>query len=504
MTKPTIQPIKRVLVANRAEIAVRVIRTCRDLGITSVAVYSDIDRRALHVQLADEAYPLGGTTAAESYLNQERLLDIAHQAKVDAIHPGYGFLSENPQFAEAVEREGIRFIGPPAKAMALLGDKTQARKIAVQHGVPTIPGSKEAFADEAEGLRIAEEIGFPVLLKASAGGGGKGMRVVHRSEEFVAAVRGARSEAKAAFGDDRLYVEKYLPHPRHIEIQVLADQYGHAIYLGERECSIQRRHQKVIEETPSPFLTEELRQRMGEAAVTVVNAASYANAGTVEFLVDSNRHFYFLEVNTRLQVEHPVTELVTGLDLVEEQIRIAEGHPLQRTQEQVRRTGHAIECRIYAEDPENGFFPSTGILRHFRPPQGPGVRVDNGFLPGDSVSVYYDPLLAKVITWGRDREQAIAMMRRALSEFLVDGVKTTIPFCQFVLRTQEFLSGHFDTHFVQDHFAQERLYHDNEVSLQAAAIAAVLTLQQASPQMTVPSGRTSSNWKGRRGDYYRT
>jgi acetyl-CoA carboxylase biotin carboxylase subunit len=504
MTKPTIQPIKRVLVANRAEIAVRVIRTCRDLGITSVAVYSDIDRRALHVQLADEAYPLGGTTAAESYLNQERLLDIAHQARVDAIHPGYGFLSENPQFAEAVEREGIRFIGPSAKAMALLGDKTQARKIAFQHGVPTIPGSKEAFADETEGLKIAEEIGFPVLLKASAGGGGKGMRVVHSSEEFIAAVRGARSEAKAAFGDDRLYVEKYLPHPRHIEIQVLVDQYGHAIYLGERECSIQRRHQKVIEETPSPFLTEELRQRMGEAAVTVVKAASYANAGTVEFLVDSNRDFYFLEVNTRLQVEHPVTELVTGLDLVEEQIRIAEGHPLQRTQEQVRRTGHAIECRIYAEDPENSFFPSTGMLRHFRPPQGPGVRVDNGFLPGDSVSVYYDPLLAKVITWGRDREQAIAIMRRALSEFLVDGVKTTIPFCQFVLRAQEFLSGKFDTHFVQDHFAQEQLYHDNEVSLQAAAVAAVLTLQQTSPQMTVPSGRTSSNWKGRRGDYYRT
>jgi acetyl-CoA carboxylase biotin carboxylase subunit len=504
MTNSNIQPIRRILVANRAEIAVRIIRTCRDLGITSIAVYSEIDRRALHVQLADEAYPLGGTTAAESYLNQERLLEIAHHAKVDALHPGYGFLSENPRFADAVERAGIRFIGPSGYAMALLGDKTEARKIAVQHGVPTVPGSKEPFADDTEGLRIAEEIGFPVLLKASAGGGGKGMRIVHTREEFKAAVRGARSEAKAAFGDDRLYLEKYISHPRHVEIQVLADKYGRAIYLGERECSIQRRHQKVIEETPSPFLTEELRQRMGKAAVTVVKAASYANAGTVEFLVDSNRNFYFLEVNTRLQVEHPVTELVTGLDLVEQQIRIAEGHPLQLSQQQVRRTGHAVECRIYAEDPENNFFPSTGMLRHFRPPQGPGVRVDNGFLPGDTVSVYYDPLLAKVITWGRDRERAIATMRRALSEFFIDGVKTTIPFCQFVLGTEEFNSGTFDTHFVQDHFSPGRLNHDNEFSLQAAAIAAVLTPQTTAPQPSVSTERKTSNWKNRRGDYYRT
>lgn len=500
---PNIQPIRRILMANRAEIAVRVIRTCRDLGITSVAVYSDVDRRALHVQLADEAYPLGGTTAAESYLHQARILEIAHRAKVDAIHPGYGFLSENPRFAEAVEAEGIRFIGPSSGAMKLLGDKTEARKIAHQQGVPTVSGSMEPFTDDAEGLRIAEEIGFPVLLKASAGGGGKGMRVVHSKEEFISSARTARSEAMSAFGDGRIYIEKYISHPRHIEVQVLADQHGQAIYLGERECSIQRRHQKVIEESPSPFVTEELRQRMGEAAVRIVKAASYSNAGTVEFLVDENRNFYFLEVNTRLQVEHPVTELVTGLDLVEQQVRIAEGYPLRITQEQVQKRGHALECRIYAEDPENNFFPSTGELRHYRPPQGPTVRVDNGFLQGDTVSVYYDPLLAKVVTWGRSRSQSISTMRRALSEFIVDGVKTTIPFCQFALGTEEFISGNINTHFVQEHFTPDRLSQHNELDLTAAVIAATLTCQTTTPNVMTSVQNSTRKWKNLRGDFYR-
>lgn len=504
MNMPNLRPIKKILVANRAEIAARVIRTCRDLGMTSVAVYSDIDRRGLHVQLADEAYPLGGTTAAESYLHQSRILEIARRANVDAIHPGYGFLSENPRFAEAVEAAGICFIGPSARAMKLLGDKTEARKIARQNGVPTVSGSMEPFSNDAEGLRIADEIGFPVLLKASAGGGGKGMRVVKSKEEFIAAARTARSEAKSAFGDDRIYIEKYISKPRHIEIQVLADRYGHAVYLGERECSIQRRHQKVIEETPSPFLTEELRQKMGEAAVSIVKAASYSNAGTVEFLVDRNRNFYFLEVNTRLQVEHPVTELVTGIDLVEQQFRIAEGHPLQIEQEQISRIGHALECRIYAEDPENNFFPSTGELRVYQPPQGPAIRVDNGFLQGDTVSVYYDPLLAKVVTWGKDRIQSISRMRRALSEFVIDGVKTTIPFCQFVLETEQFQSGDMNTHFVQEHFSSDHLFRYKELDLTAAAIAAVLTSQSATPHLPASVPHSTSRWKTLRGDFYRS
>lgn len=496
--------IKKILIANRAEIAVRIIRTCRDLGLTTVAVFSDADRNARHVQLADEAYRLGGVTATESYLNQKRILEIARQARVDAIHPGYGFLSENPAFAEVVVAEGVIFIGPSASSMRLLGDKIQARGLARQCGVPTVTGTESAF-DEEKGLRFAEKIGFPVLLKAAAGGGGKGMRIVRSRDEFSSAFRTARSEAKSAFGDDRIYLEKYIERPRHIEIQILADHHGDTIYLGERECSIQRRHQKVLEETPSPFLTDDVRKQMGEAAVRVCRAAQYTNACTVEFLVDQNKNFYFLEVNTRLQVEHPVTELVTGLDLVKEQIRIAEGKKLELRQEDVKPTGHALECRVYAEDPSNNFFPSTGELTCYSIPEGPHVRVDNGFQQGDVVSVYYDPLLAKVITGGHNRLEAISSMRRALTEFRIEGVKTTIPFCQFVLKDKEFIKGNIDTHFVQKRLTAERLNKDDQLTKIAAVISAVhLSKRRKFHVNGFQPVVTRNRWKQQREENYRS
>ncbi|MCI0705862.1 MAG: acetyl-CoA carboxylase biotin carboxylase subunit [Ignavibacteriae bacterium] len=498
------RPINRLLIANRAEIAVRVLRTCREMGITTVAVFSEPDRTSLHIQLADEAYPLGGVTAAESYLNQNKILKIALQAKVDAIHPGYGFLSENSEFAEAVLSAGILFIGPSPRAMKLLGDKTEARKLARKAGVPMVQGTEDAILDDADGLKAAKEVGFPVLLKAAAGGGGKGMRVVSSAKEFQSALRSARSEAQSAFGDDRVYLEKYVEKPRHVEIQVLADNYGNAIYLGERECSIQRRHQKVIEESPSPLMTPELRMRIGEAAVRLIQSANYSNAGTVEFLVDAEKNFYFLEVNTRLQVEHPVTESVLGLDLVREQINIAEGKKLALPQESIALRGHAMECRIYAEDPANSFFPSTGKLERYLLPQGPRVRVDSGFQSGDTISVYYDPLIAKVITWGETREATIAAMRRALEEFQVDGVKTTIPFCRFVLDDEKFLDGDFDTHFVQQRYKRERLFEKNESELIAAAVSAVLLRRTASMSTNgVAHPQSVSRWKQQREEHFR-
>ena len=496
-----------MLIANRGEIAVRVERACRELGIRSVAIYSDVDRTCLHVLMADEAFPIHGLAATETYLAQDKIIEIAKKARVDAIHPGYGFLSENPVFAERLRNEGIIFVGPHAQAIRTLGDKTAARKLAIKLGIPTAAGSPEPLKDDAQAFHFAEQMGFPVLLKAAAGGGGKGMRVVRSRVEISASLRTAKREAKSAFGDDRVYMEKYIQDPKHVEIQILADEHGNTVYLGERECSIQRRHQKVIEESPSVIMNPEMRRAMGESAVRLAKEAGYTNAGTVEFLVDKESHFYFLEVNTRLQVEHPVTESVTGIDLVMQQIAIAEGRELTLRQETIEPRGHSIQCRIYAEDPANDFFPSTGTLHEYRLPQGPRVRVDNGFKPGDEISVYFDPLLAKVITWAHTRTEAIKSMERALKEFVVSGVETTIPFCLSVLSHQAFLDGSFTTRFVDEHFTPNRPgTSDTEEEATAALAASLLWNRRSSFSTNSQTGSPSkqrSNWKDLRKETYR-
>jgi propionyl-CoA carboxylase alpha chain len=500
-------PIKRILIANRGEIAVRIIRACREMDICAVAVFSDVDRKSLHVVMADEAYPLGGSTPAQSYLNQEKILQRARMSNVDAIHPGYGFLAENPSFAKRVEEEGLRFIGPSSKSISLMGDKTEARRTARKLGIPTISGTADPIQDEGDGLRFAVDIGFPILLKAAAGGGGKGMRTVRSSEEFPSSFRSAQSEAKTAFGDERVYIEKFLEAPRHIEVQILADAYGNTIYLGERECSIQRRHQKVIEESPSTAVDQKLRKTLGEAAVALAKAASYANAGTIEFLLDQQHNFYFLEMNTRLQVEHPVTEAITGIDLVKEQIRVAEGQELRINQSDIKLHGHAIECRICAEDPENNFLPSTGSLLRYQPPEGK-IRVENGFRQGDELSVYYDSLLSKVISWGTTRDEAIASMKRALSEFAIEGVKSTIPFCQFVLDHDAFRTGDFDTQFVEKHFSRAQAEIErSEEKLAAVILAVLLTDRQQRLSSAAKSdglAKSASQWKSLRKESYRS
>jgi len=492
-----LRPIGRILIANRGEIAVRVVRACREMDISPVSIFSAVDRTALHVLLADEAYGLGGTTPNESYLNQARILEIARIARVDAVHPGYGFLAENPSFAKKLEEAGIAFIGPTSRSITLMGDKTEARKTARRLGVPTIRGTIEALKDEAEGLERAGEIGFPLLLKAAAGGGGKGMRIVRSAGDFAASFRAAQSEARTAFGDARVYIEQYLESPRHIEVQVLADSQGNTLYLGERECSIQRRHQKVIEESPSTAVDDKLRRTLGEAAVALAKGAGYTNAGTMEFLVDHQGNYHFLEMNTRLQVEHPVTEAITGVDLVKEQIRVAEGRELSFEQKDVLLRGHAIECRICAEDPENSFLPSTGTLARYRPPEG-RIRVENGFRQGDEISVYYDSLLAKVIAWGSTRSDAIASMRRALAEFSIEGVKSTIPFCQFVLDHPAFLSGDINTGFVEKYYSASATSQRDAAETLAAALAATL-LTNAQRQSFKPEFdgqlEPKSNWR---------
>ena len=495
--------IKSVLIANRGEIAVRIIRTCKELGIKAIAVFSDLDRSALHVQYADAAYRLPGAKAADTYLNQRLILSIATKAKADAIHPGYGFLSENPEFAALVAESGIAFVGPPAEAIRLLGDKTAARSLARKLEIPTVAGSVAALKTEEEAMRTAAEIGFPILIKAAAGGCGKGMRIVRTESEFLQAYHIAQSEARNAFGDERVYIEKYVENPHHVEIQILADQHGNAVYLGERDCSIQRRHQKVIEESPSPILDDTTRRAMGEAAVRLVREAGYVNAGTVEFLVDNERNFHFLEVNTRLQVEHPVTEVITGLDLVREQIRIAEGRNLPMRQEGIRRYGHALECRIYAEDPENSFFPSTGVLIQYNPPTGPRTRVDNGAQQGDEVQVYYDPMLSKVITWGETRLDAIESMKRALSEFRIHGIQTTIPFCLFTLNHKAFVEAKHNTGFVTQHFSSDSLRKQigPDQRLHAAIAAAVFIRKRevmGSPVKSNLRENGQSKWKAQR------
>ncbi|MFN7926471.1 MAG: acetyl-CoA carboxylase biotin carboxylase subunit [Blastocatellia bacterium] len=442
----------KLLIANRGEIAVRIIRACRDLGISPVAVYSEADRRALHVQLADEAWFIGPAPAAQSYLVIEKILDAARQSGAEAIHPGYGFLSERAEFARAVTAAGITFVGPSADSIELMGSKTNAREAAIKAGAPIVPGTANKLADTAEALATALSVGYPVMLKASAGGGGKGMRIVRSAEEMQSAFDTASAEAEAAFGDASVYIEKYIERPRHIEIQIVADQYGHTIHLGERECSIQRRHQKVIEECPSPLNDPALRARMGEAAVNIAKAANYYSVGTLEFLVDAQRSFYFLEMNTRLQVEHPVTELVTGVDLVREQIRIAAGERLTIQQEDVQWQGHAVECRVYAEDPEKNFLPSPGKITKLRTPSGPGVRDDSGVYEGWEVPLFYDPMISKLAAYGATREEAMNRMQRALREYYVGGIRTTIPFFQEVLGDAEFRSGEIDTGFIARYF----------------------------------------------------
>jgi acetyl-CoA carboxylase biotin carboxylase subunit len=464
---------KKILVANRGEIAVRVIRALHELGITSVAVYSDVDRASLHVRKADESYPIGPAPASESYLNIARILDVAKKSRAEAIHPGYGFLSENAGFARACKAVGVKFIGPPAEAMEMMGSKTGARQAMEKAGVPFVPGSAKGLSSLQEAEGVAERVGFPVMLKAAAGGGGKGMRLVRTHHELKSALEAARSEALRAFGDDEVYIEKFIENPRHIEMQVLADEHGNCVHLGERECSVQRRHQKVLEESPSPLVDPEMRCRMGEIAVRVAQAAHYTNAGTVEFLSDQNKNFYFLEMNTRLQVEHPVTEFVTGLDLVHLQVRIAAGEKLPFRQDEIRLRGHAMECRIYAEDPDNNYFPSPGKITLLIAPSGPWVRRDSGMYEGWSVPIEYDPLLAKLIAYGTDREQCIGRLQRALSEYFVGGIKTNLSLFRRILQHSDFRRGCLDTGFL------DRLLQDgpvaaktNEEGAEVAALAA--------------------------------
>ena len=441
-------PFDTVLIANRGEIAVRIVRACRDLGLRSVAVYSEVDRLAAHVRLADVAVPIGPAAASASYLNIERLIDAARATGAGAIHPGYGFLSENADFAQACADAGIRFIGPPATVQRALGEKTSARRIAIEAQVPIAPGVNHDVTDAAEARQLAEQFGYPVLLKAAAGGGGKGIRFIYHPDELEPALRAARAEAKASFGDDRVYLEKAIKPARHIEVQIFGDTHGHVVHLGERECSLQRRHQKLVEESPSAILDPELRAAITGAAVRVAERCGYVNAGTVEFLLGPDRQFYFMEVNTRLQVEHPVTEWCTGLDLVREQIRVAAGLPLAFAQEDISFRGHAIECRIAAEDPANGFLPATGTIAQLVEPSGPGVRVDSALYPGMQASLFYDSLLAKLIVWGPDRDTAIARTLRALHEYTIGGVRTTIPMHQYLLAHPRFIASDLSLDFI--------------------------------------------------------
>ncbi|MCC7161083.1 MAG: acetyl-CoA carboxylase biotin carboxylase subunit [Anaerolineae bacterium] len=486
---------KKLLVANRGEIAVRILRACRELGVETVAVYSDADRNALHVRYADEAYNIGPAPARESYLRIDKMIEVALRAKANAIHPGYGFLAENAQFARAVTAAGIVFVGPPASAIHAMGNKVEARRLALQVGAPVVPGVYDTLSDEAI-LAAANEIGYPVMIKAAAGGGGKGMRRVDSAQELPNALARAHSEALQAFGDDSVYIEKALTGVRHVEFQVLADNKGNVIHLGERECSLQRRHQKLVEEAPSVVVDEALRERMGNAAVKIAQAANYVNAGTLEFLVDRDSNFYFLEMNTRLQVEHPVTELVTGVDIVKEKIRIASGRPLSHRQENIIIRGWAIECRITAEDPFNNFMPSIGKIASLNEPTGPGVRLETGLYEGMEVSLFYDPLIAKLVVWGETRAAAIVRMRRALSEFNIMGVSTSIPFHQRIMESTNFMGGHFDTNFVQDKMVMAHGGMPEKERI-AAIVGALLTHERRQTALTIPptSGTNGSAWR---------
>ncbi|MEI6455915.1 MAG: acetyl-CoA carboxylase biotin carboxylase subunit [bacterium] len=490
--------IKKVLVANRGEIAMRVMRSCRELGLVTVGVYSDADRKAMHVRYADEAYYIGPSPSRESYLNMDKILEVARQSGADAIHPGYGFLSENAIFSERCKKEGVKFIGPDAYAITTMGDKITARQTMIRSGVPVVPGTTEKLTSEEKAVEVVNEIGLPVMIKASAGGGGKGMRLVKKMDELLPMFRMARSEAMNAFGDDSVYIEKYIESPHHIEFQILADQHGNVIHLFERECSIQRRHQKVIEETPSPLMTPELRKEMGEKAVAAARAVNYEGAGTIEFIVNDNLDYYFLEMNTRLQVEHPVTERVVGVDLVKEQISIANGNPLSFRQEELRQHGHAIQCRIYAEDPDNNFMPNPGMIKHITVPLGLGVRYDGYVYEGYEIPIFYDPMISKLITWGITRQEAIARMLRALYEYKITGVKTSIKFLEKIMETPAFISGRYNTHFIEEN--HERLFtpkHCGTACEDMAMIAAFIDYVDKLERIQPPkyTEELGSNWK---------
>ena len=491
---------RKVLVANRGEIAVRVLRACRELNIVSVTVYSDADRNALHTRYADEVHYLGPAPATESYLKIERIIEIAKKVKAEAIHPGYGFLAENTMFARACEDSGIVFIGPRSRAIELLGDKIASKKTMMDVGIPVIPGSAGAVDGENRAMEIVDEIGFPVLIKAAGGGGGKGMRVVRNKNELAGSMKQAMNEARSAFGNPTIFIEKFLESPRHIEFQILADNHGNVVHLFERECSVQRRHQKLIEESPAVIMTPELRKDMGEVAVRAVKASGYTNAGTVEFMVDKNRNFYFLEMNTRLQVEHPVTELLTGIDIVKEQLHIAAGDKLHFAQDNVTMRGAAIECRISAEDPENNFAPSTGRIGEIIEPGGIGVRVDSGIYGGFEVPIYYDPLVAKLLVWAPTRDEAIARMKRALSEYTIRGIKTTIPFHLLVMDHPKFVNGDYDTTFIDRTLGKIEYEKSN---FDVAAVAAVLGHVSKNERVKLSSAKSDKRpapWKiaGRR------
>jgi acetyl-CoA carboxylase biotin carboxylase subunit len=492
----------KLLIANRGEIAVRIIRACHEMGIQAVAVYSEADRTSPHVLLADEAYPIGLAPASESYLNIDRLLAAAKASRADLVHPGYGFLAENAEFAERVENEGLTWVGPPPEAIRVMGSKTESRKLAVEAGAPVIPGMMDPVGRVEELESFVDQHGLPVLLKAVAGGGGKGMRDVSRREDLASAYDRARSEGKAYFGDDRVYVERLIKEPRHIEVQVAADKEGSAVYVGERECSIQRRHQKVVEECPSPVVGEDLRRRLGEAALAIVRASGYHSVGTVEFLLDADGEFYFLEMNTRLQVEHPVTEEVYGVDLVCEQINLALGKKLSLDQEKLVPRGHAIECRVYAEDPLRDFAPSPGRIDHLVRPDGPGIRIDSGILEGSTVPLDYDPLLAKLVVWGEDRETTVRRLRRALQEYQIQGIATTLTLFRALVEMEEFLSADFHTSFLDDLLASSKLeelhgQQDPEAEFAAIIAAACLASQEAERLPENPFDHASnSEWWG--------
>ncbi len=490
--------MKKVLIANRGEIARRVIRTLRKMNIASVAIYSDADRNAPHVMEADEAVYVGPSPSAESYLQQDKILAYCKDLNVDGIHPGYGFLSENAGFAKKVREAGIKLIGPSPESMEIMGDKLSAKQAVKNYNVPLVPGVDSAITDVQEAIKIAENVGYPVLIKASAGGGGKGMRLVHNSTEFEEQMRLAQNEARSSFGDDAVFIEKFVDKPRHIEIQVFADQHGNVVYLFERECSIQRRHQKVVEEAPSAVLTPELRKEMGEAAVAVCKACNYEGAGTVEFLLDAEHNFFFLEMNTRLQVEHPVTEEITKLDLVEWQIRVARGEKLPKLQEELSIHGHAIEVRVYAEDTLNGFTPDIGKLTRYRVPSGKSVRVDDAFLEGMEIPIFYDPMIAKLVVWGRTREEAIERTIKAIDEYQISGLKTTLDFGKFVLKHPAFRSGDFDTNFIKHYFQDPKVIYtamDEEKEALQHGINKIWDSIQDRKQTEYTSQQIISSWK---------
>ncbi|MEM6829224.1 MAG: acetyl-CoA carboxylase biotin carboxylase subunit [Bacteroidota bacterium] len=490
--------INKIVVANRGEIAIRVMRSAKEMGIATVAVYSEADTLLPHASYADESICIGPAPASQSYLVQDKIIEACKQTGADAIHPGYGFLSENASFAERVKKEGIQFIGPSPEAIRVMGDKLTSKQTVKKFGVPLVPGMDEPINDVDIAKKVANEIGYPVMIKASAGGGGKGMRIVHDAGDFEEQMERAMSEAKNSFGNDEVFVEKFIGSPKHIEVQILGDQHGNIVHLFERECSIQRRHQKVIEEAPSALLTPERRKQIGEAAVNVAKSCKYYGAGTVEFIADENLDFYFLEMNTRLQVEHPVTELITGIDLVKEQIKIAEGSALPFKQEDLDIHGHSMEVRIYAEDPENNFLPDTGVLSTYKRPQGAGIRVDDGYEEGLEVSIYYDPMIAKLISHGKDRTEAIERMKRAIKEYDIAGVKTTLPFCDYVLDHPEFRNGTFTTKFVEQHFTPDKLKKEiSEELAQVLAVAAYEFMNEQTPPVDQPNHSKTSNWKAR-------